>query len=289
MIVNCNKIEINLEKITDVMKANKYESHKVNVYSLTSEEQIERMYVEKYNSFPVVTLFDELIEMIEDIPDQQYYIDWYLYKSYEWIEAGKANYKNKQGKWEKIQWTETTVKVLTDRASRAYYSRMMELYIMAIIKEYFPEINIYSNPVLDIYGAVDIMLFNQENQKVIYAHVLKESYTATTQLNTKSVERRKFYYKDIETNKRYDFSIDRDFSSHTALTYGNRATSENLNGYLVPTPESIISQITSEFNRTDLEDVENPEYLCKLITAVSEAFPEIHFIDLSDNEYNLVS
>lgn len=289
MVINCNKIEISLEKITDVMKANKYAPNKVNVFSLTNEERLEREYVERYNSLPVVTLFDELIEMNNDIPDQQYYIDWYLYESYEWINAGKANFKNKEGKWEKIQWTETTVKVLTDRASRTYYSRMMELYIMAIIKEYLPDINIYSNPVLDIYGAVDIMLFNQQNQKVIYAHVLKESSTSSNQLNTKSAERRNFYYKDTEKNKRYDFTIDRDFSAHTVLTYGNRSKSKNINGYLVPTPESIVNQITAEFNRADLENVEYPEYLLKLVDAVSEAFPEIYFIDLSDNDYSLVS
>lgn len=289
MVINCNKIEINLEKITDVMKSNKYVSNKVDVFSLTKEEKLEREYVEKYNSFPVVTLFDELIEMDKDIPEQQYYIDWYLYKCYEWIEAGKANFKNNQNEWDKIQWTETVVKVLRDRASRTYYSRMMELYIIAIIKEYLPDINIYSNPVLDIYGAVDIMLFNQQKQKVIYAHVLKESYTTKNQLNTKSVERRNFYYKDVEKNKRYDFTIDRDFSAHTVLTYGNRGKSENINGYLVPTPESIINQITAEFDRTDLENVEYPEYLLKLVDAVSEAFPEIFFIDLSNNDYSLVS
>lgn len=287
-MINYNKIEITLESIKEVMENNKYESNRVNVYDLTPEEREERMYIERYNSFPVITLFDELMNMDNEIPEQQYYIDWYLYKCWEWIEKGKANYKNKNGEWERLQWTETAVKVITDRASRAYYSRMMELYIIAVIKKFLPGLSIYSNPILDIYGAVDIMLFDNKKNKVIYAHVLKKSERASSQLNTKSVDRRKFYYKDPETNKRYDFLIDRDFTTHTSIKYGGEM-SKNINGYKVPFAMTIVAQISRELKREDIQTVDNPEYLMNLINAVSEAFPEIPFIDLSNNDNSLIS
>lgn len=82
-MINYNKIEITLESIKEVMENNKYESNRVNVYDLTPEEREERMYIERYNSFPVITLFDELMNMDNEIPEQQYYIDWYLYKCWE--------------------------------------------------------------------------------------------------------------------------------------------------------------------------------------------------------------
>ncbi len=288
-MINYNKIEISFKDVKAVMEKAPYQSNKVNVYKLTTEEKQERIYVERYNSFPVITLFDDLMNEYGEIPEQQFYIDWYVFKSYEWIAAGKGNFKDKNGKWQKLKWTETVEKVLTDRASRAYYSRMMELYIIAVIKEFLPDINIYSNPILDIYGAVDIMLFNQKKNKVIYAHVLKESKDSGNQLNTKSQDRRSFYYINPETKERYDFMIDRDFTTHTSITYGKMEESRNLNGYIVPLPIYIVGQVRKEFNREDLQSVDYPEYLLKLVDAVSGAFPEIPFIDLSKNDYSLVS
>lgn len=288
-MINYNKIEINFKDVKAVMEKAQYQSNKVNVSRLTEEEKQERIYVERYNSFPVITLFDDLMNEYGEIPEQQFYIDWYVFKSYEWIAAGKGNFKDKNGKWQKLKWTETAEKVLTDRASRAYYSRMMELYIIAVIKEFLPDINIYSNPILDIYGAVDIMLFNQKKNKVIYAHVLKESKDSGNQLNTKSQDRRKFYYINPETKERHDFMIDRDFTTHTSITYGKMKESRNLNGYIVPLPIYIVGQVRKEFNREDLQSVDYPEYLLKLVDAVSGAFPEIPFIDLSKNDYSLVS
>lgn len=288
-MINYNKVEISFKDVKAAMGKAPYESNRVNVFELTEEEKQERLYIERYNSFPVITLFDDLINEYGEIPEQQFYIDWYLFKSYEWILAGKGNFKDNNGKWRKFEWTETMVKVLTDRASRTYYSRMMELYIIAVIKEFLPDINIYSNPILDIYGAVDIMLFNQKKNKVIYAHVLKKSKDSRNQLNTKSQDRRKFYYINPETKERQDFVIDRDFSTHTNITYGNIKESRNINGYIVPLPIYIVGQVRKEFKRDDLQSVDYPEYLLKLVDAVSGAFPEIHFIDLSNNDYSLVS
>lgn len=288
-MINYNKIEISFKDVKAAMEKTPYESNKVDVSKLTVEERQERTYLEKYNSFPVITLFDDLVNEYGEIPDQQFYIDWYVFKCYEWINDGKGNFKDKNEKWRKLQWTETTAKVLADRASRTYYSRMMELYIIAVIKEFLPDINIYSNPILDIYGAVDIMLFNQKRNKVIYAHVLRESKDSRNQLAAKSEDRRKFYYINPETKERHDFVIDRDFSTHTNITYGNVKQSRNINGYIVPLPIYIVGQVRKEFNRDDLQSVDNPEYLLNLIDAISGAFPEIPFIDLSKNDYSLVS
>nr|UVX52896.1 MAG: hypothetical protein [Bacteriophage sp.] len=288
-MINYNKVEISFKDVKSAMEKAPYEANKVNVSKLTAEERQERTYLERYNSFPVITLFDDLINEYGEIPDQQFYIDWYVFKCYEWINDGKGNFKDKNEKWRKFQWTETTAKVLADRASRTYYSRMMELYIIAVIKEFLPDINIYSNPILDIYGAVDIMLFNQKRNKVIYAHVLRESKDSRNQLAAKSEDRRKFYYINPETKKRHDFVIDRDFSTHTNITYGNVNQSRNINGYIVPLPIYIVGQVRKEFNRDDLQSVDNPEYLLNLIDAISGAFPEIPFIDLSKNDYSLVS
>ncbi|MFQ7075316.1 MAG: hypothetical protein ACLRQZ_02915 [Clostridia bacterium] len=288
-MINYNKVEISFKDVKAAMEKAPYESNKVDVSKLTVEERQERTYLEKYNSFPVITLFDDLVNEYGEIPDQQFYIDWYVFKCYEWINDGKGNFKDKNEKWRKLQWTETTAKVLADRASRTYYSRMMELYIIAVIKEFLPDINIYSNPILDIYGAVDIMLFNQKRNKVIYAHVLRESKDSRNQLAAKSEDRRKFYYINPETKERHDFVIDRDFSTHTNITYGNVKQSRNINGYIVPLPIYIVGQVRKEFNRDDLQSVDNPEYLLNLIDAISGAFPEIPFIDLSKNDYSLVS
>lgn len=288
-MINYNKIEISFKDVKAAMEKAPYESNRVNVSELTAEEKQERIYVERYNSFPVITLFDDLINEYGEIPEQQFYVDWYVFKCYEWIAARKANFKDKDGKWKRLEWTEVAAKVLADRASRTYYSRMMELYIIAVIKEFLPDINIYSNPILDIYGAVDIMLFNQKKNKVIYAHVLKESKDSRNQLVAKSQDRRKFYYINPETKERHDFVIDRDFSTHTNITYGNVKQSRNINGYVVPLPIYIVGQVRKEFNRDDLQSVDNPEYLLNLINAISGAFPEIPFIDLSKNDYSLVS
>lgn len=288
MMNNYNKTEITLKRVKEIMNEKEFNVNKVNTCLMTQSEKKERIDIEKYNSFPVVTLFDDLMSEYNDIPSQDYYIDWYLYKCYEWIEQDKACYKDSNGKWQKLQWTETAVKVLTNRASRAYYSRMMELYIIATIKEFMPFISIYSNPILDVYGAVDIMLLNNTDNKIIYAHVLRESNDATNQLNTKSANRRKFYYKDPKTNQRYDFLIDRDFTTHTAIKYGTEE-SKDINGYKVPTTLSIIKQVMSEFKRDDLQTLDNPEYLLDLVKAVSHAFPEIHFIDISSNNDFLIS
>lgn len=287
-MINYNKIEITLDLVKEAMKNNKYEPNRVNVYSLTQEEKNERNYLERYNSFPVITLFDELMNENNEIPDQQIFIDWYLYKSWEWINAGKGNFKDENGKWKKLQWTDIAIRVLTDRASRTYYSRLMELYIIAVIKEFLPSISIYSNPILDIYGAVDIMLFDNKKNKVIYTHVLKESTRSANQLAVKSNDRRNFYYIDPETKVRYNLSIDRDFKNHTSVTYGGKM-SYDLNGYKVPYPIVITGQILKELKREDLESIDDPKYLMNLIEAVSEAFPEIPFIDLSNNDNSLVS
>lgn len=288
-MINYNKVEISFKDVKAAMEKAPYESNKVDVSKLTVEERQERTYLEKYNSFPVITLFDDLVNEYGEIPDQQFYIDWYVFKCYEWINDGKGNFKDKNEKWRKLQWTETTAKVLADRASRTYYSRMMELYIIAVIKEFLPDINIYSNPILDIYGAVDIMLFNQKRNKVIYAHVLRESKDSRNQLAAKSEDRRKFYYINPETKERHDFVIDRDFSTHTNITYGNVKQSRNINGYIVPLPIYIVGQVRKEFNRDDLQSVDNPEYLLNLVDVISGAFPEIPFIDLSKNNYSLIS
>ena len=133
------------------------------------------------------------------------------------------------------------------------------------------------------------MLFNQKKNKVIYAHVLKESKDSRNQLVAKSQDRRKFYYINPETKKRHDFVIDRDFSTHTNITYGNVNQSRNINGYIVPLPIYIVGQVRKEFKRDDLQSVDNPEYLLNLIDAISGAFPEIPFIDLSKNNYSLIS
>lgn len=144
-----------------------------------------------------------------------------------------------------IPWCGVVEQALSNRNFRTYLAQMNELHCLLLLKEMFPEWDVYSSDDLDLLMGVDIVV--ETDKKRIYLHLLKNSGHSFKYLKKKGIRGGR---KDSQgVFKRYK----RDFTGDKLLAYDsnfgvNTGVTRHVNGIPLYRREWLENQLLT-FNK----------------------------------------
>lgn len=195
---------------------------------LTAEQRYEVSILENVTSFGLasITLFEDMVNERQSLPSQA-----------EYVEAGMPlMVAHLQEHRPDIVITETAEQALTIRMTRTYMSKVIEMHLEAILKEYMPEMKVKTYALLDSVMGVDLVL--EDDKKRYYVHVTSNTPFAQKMLGQKEG---RGGHRVGNTYIKYS----RDFTGDLILrydTFNESDTTQMVNGFPLFKPDFIVER-----------------------------------------------
>lgn len=206
--------------------------------------------LERYNSFPILDIYDELKTGALP-PKPSLFINTGVQRS---LKKWNTLYTDKP-EWHTPEAIELFKETLTDRLSRQYKSSIIEDTTLQMLNYMYPEATFYVSQQIDWYMGVDIVM--QLEDRLYYLHITSNTTYAKQKAQKKSAYHK--FYIPTPTGRIY-IHFQRNFKDHIFLYYDRRDSDTTFTYY----DYSILKQqylqgIIAHADKNNLfEDVNDP-------------------------------